>query len=95
MSDMQTSFAHESGLLIVKNVQDVEPILQNCKERSAEGMHGSGEMKHAASFPMVLIEAYCNKANITFQEWLKNKDHIKSMLNDPDLSGFRIWPGRV
>ncbi|MNO09311.1 hypothetical protein D3C81_2323950 [compost metagenome] len=52
-------------------------------------------MKHAASIPFVIIEDYCNKHEITFHECIANKEHMRRMLNDPDLAAFRVWKGKV
>ena len=84
-----------TGSVSFETRQNVAPILDVTKRRHTEGLHGSGEMRHAASFPRVLVDKYCNDHNITFQEWMTNKEHVRRMLNSPDLSGFRIWPGRV
>lgn len=92
---MESRVFAQDELMIVKSVQDVEPILNACKERVETGNVGGTDMKHAASFPMVLVEAYMNRLGITFQEFLQNKEHIKTMLNDRSLEGFRIWKGAV
>lgn len=97
MSDMHTRFHVDNvdNTIVVNNSQDVEPILDSCRLRTNEGAHGSAEMRHAATLPMVVIENYCNQHGISFQDWLKDKTHVKRMLNDPDLKGFRVWQGRV
>lgn len=92
---MQTQFHQQDQQIVVASAQDVEPILTACHDRQAAGQHGSGEMRHAASIPMVLVERYCTEQGISFQEWLQDKTHVKAMLNDPALSAFRIWRGRV
>lgn len=93
MSDMLTQMGWEDGLLQVRNVQDVEPILNACKDYAERSQ--SKDMKLAARLPLVIIEQYCALKNITFQEWQRNKEHVRAVLNDPDLKAFRIWPGRV
>lgn len=95
MNGMQTNFHSEDGRLIVESVQDCSAILEDAKRRNVEGLHGSSEMKRAAHFPTVVVQTYLNKTGITFAEFMADKKHIKSMLNDPDLSGFRIWEGRL
>lgn len=93
--DMVTSFHSEDDKLIVANHQDVSGILQNCAIKQDIGAVGSSDMKHAATIPMVIIEHYCKIAGITFQEWLKDKAHVKRMLNDPNLAAFRVWKGAI
>lgn len=84
-----------TGDITFETTQDAKPIMEDAKARQAAGFVGSSDMKHAARLPMVAIDAYCNKHNITFGEWCKEKKHIRAMLNDPALSYFRIWTGRV
>lgn len=92
---MQTQLHVKDGILTVQATQDCTPIAEYCKTLHNEGVHGSNEMRHAASIPHVAIEAYLNQHGITYAEWIGNPVHIKRMCNDPDLRDFRIWPGRV
>lgn len=86
--------ATDNGLT-VERVQDVEPILQFAHAQRVAGDVGSSEMRHAASLPMVVVEAFCNDQKITFQEFMSNQKYVNQMLNDPALRSFRIWEGRV
>lgn len=85
----------DSGDVTFERVQDCTPILEHATALHNEGIHGSGEMRHAASIPFVIVERYLNDHNITLAEFCANREHVKRMLNDPSLSGFRIWKGRV
>jgi hypothetical protein len=93
--DVKTVITTEDDKLITGTVQDCTPILENATRLRNEGLHGTSEMKHAARFPLVLVEKYCNDSGITFAEFMREKKHIRAMLSDPALSGFRIWEGRV
>ncbi|MFV3416135.1 hypothetical protein ACNFH8_28115 [Pseudomonas sp. NY15436] len=93
--DLDTQFHFHDGKMTVQRTQDCTPIAEFTKTKHNAGMYGSSEMKHAASIPYVMIEKYCNDHGITFREWCVNKEHIKRMLNDPDLKAFRVWPGAV
>jgi hypothetical protein len=42
-----------------------------------------------------VIQSYCDRVGITWAEWFQNPVHARVMLNDPDLSGFRVDRGRV
>ena len=76
-------------------MQDCTTILERAQAMNREGYHGSGELKLAATLPLVIVERYCNDNGITFEQFMQGREHIKRMLNDPDLSYFRIWPGKV
>lgn len=92
---MQTSITVKDGEATIKTTQDFTPIMENAILRQNEGLHGSSEMKHAAKIPKLAIDVYCAKHGIDFREFMTNEVHIRRMCNDPDLSKFRIWPGRV
>ncbi|MDE2102839.1 MAG: hypothetical protein KGL39_36685 [Patescibacteria group bacterium] len=92
---MQTRIAREEGKLVIANSQDCTAILEDATARRNEGLHGSSEMRHAANFPMVLVQKYMNEHGIDFREFMTDKKHVKAMLSDPDLAGFRIWEGKV
>ena len=58
-------------------------------------MTGSSELKHAARFDAEVVDQYCRNAGITLNEFMVNPVHVRRMLNDPALSGFRVWEGKV
>lgn len=93
--DIQSVVKMDGENIITGSVQDCTPILEHATKLRNEGYHGSKEMKHAASFPAVIVEKYCNLHGIDFAEFMREKIHIRRMLQDPDLSGFRVWGGRV
>lgn len=83
------------GNVTFERVQDTSGYLEHAKALHNEGHHGSSEMRHAAKIPFIVVERYCNDHGITFEEFMKDKVHVKRMLNDPSLAGFRIWKGVV
>jgi hypothetical protein len=91
---LQSVIATEGGNLITGTVQDCDPILDDATARRNEGAHGSYDMRHAARFPAQAVEAYCNSKGIDFAAFMSDKSHIRAMLADPALAGFRIWDGK-
>lgn len=93
---VQTRYHNQGGQIAFERYQDVEPDLEHVKALRQIGADttGMGD-KHAANFPNSIIEIYCNRNKITFAEWMQNPEHLKNMLRDPDLAGFRIWQGAV
>lgn len=90
-----TVVAVEDGNLITGTTQDCTPIAEMAKARHNEGLHGSSDMRLAASVPLVFVEKYLSDHNITMQELGKSQEHQRRLLNDPALAHFRIWKGRV
>lgn len=87
--------AHEDGKLIQGTLQDCTPILEAAQEQHLAGQHGTSDMKLAAKLPAAIVETYCNVNGIDLGEFMRNPVHVKRMCNDPDLKGFRVWPGRI
>lgn len=95
MSDVSTKIHVQGNITTFERVQDCTPIAERAKALHNEGYHGSSEMKHAASIPMVIIEKYMNEQKISFEEFMGNQEHIRRVVNNPDNSVFRIWPGKI
>jgi hypothetical protein len=93
--DIQTKFSETQGESFIQRTQDCTPIAERCQAMHREGMHGSSEVKLAASIPNILIEKYCQDNGISFREWMVDETHMRRMLSDPALSAFRIWPGKL
>lgn len=81
--------------LTISATEDVGGVIETCKSLHNAGFTGSNEMKHAASFPLVIVEDWCKKRGITYQQWAADNKFVREMLNDPNLSAFRIWKGRA
>ena len=92
---LQTVIAVEDGNLHAGSVQDCTPIAEYATARRNEGHHGTSDMKLAASLPFVMVEKYCNDHRLTLNEFIRDRAHVRSMLNDPALPHFRVWPGKV
>lgn len=95
MVGMQTRVHAYDGKVTFESTQDCTPILEHATALHNVGATGSNEMRHAARIPNVIVERYLAQNNILFSEFLSNKDHVKALLNDPSLSGFRVWKGKV
>jgi phosphosulfolactate phosphohydrolase-like enzyme len=91
----RTVVAVEDGNLITGTVQDCTAIAERAKAMHNAGHVGSSEMRLAATLPDVMVEHYCNTKGITFAEFMRDKAHIRYMLNDPALAHFRVWKGKV
>lgn len=92
---LSTQIFTQDDRLIIGRSQDCTAILEDAKRRHNEGAHGTAEVKHAARIPSVIVEKYCNDNKITFHEFMGNEVHIKRLVQHPDNSMFRIWPGKL
>ncbi len=78
-----------------ESMASVTGVMEACKQLQSHGLTGDKEMKHLAEFPGYVIQQYCDLKGITWAEWFQNPAHARVMLNDPDLSGFRVHRSRV
>ena len=92
---MQTGIHFHDGRMTVASTQDCTAIAEACKRQSIEGVQGTNEFKFAGRIPDVFVEKYITDNNITFREFIGNRDHVKRILNDPAMAHFRIWRGVV
>lgn len=83
------------GSLTTGSMQDCEGILERSKALHNEGMHGSKDMRLAASIPVVVVEKWCNDNGVKYEDLGRSPELKRRMLNDPSLGLFRIWKGRV
>jgi hypothetical protein len=92
---LKTSFAEHDGRLFIAQTQDCTPIAEHAKALQSAGMHGSSEMRHAATIPDVILNKYMNENGVSYAELMRDPVHIKRICNDPDNKMFRIWPGKL
>ena len=93
--DLETKFHFHDGSMTVQRTQDCSAIAEVTKAKSREGLHGSADMKLAASIPFVMVEKYCNDNGVEFSDFMQNPEHIKRVVNDPALAHFRVWRGQL
>lgn len=94
-ADMKTVVALEDGALVTGSVQDCTAIAERTKAMHNAGMHSKGDMRLVASVPMVMVERYLNENGIDYAEFSRDPVHKTRLINDPRLSHFRVWGGRV
>lgn len=99
MSDVKTKYHydHENDRLYIERVQDVEPYLEHLAKirQVSDGVSKSGDLRYAGTIPDVIVEKYCNEQRITYEEFIKNPEHHRRILNNPDFSKLRVWRGKL
>lgn len=84
----------------VKRTQDVQAILDANKERQNDGTNGwtpSGDMKHVATIPLIVLEQWAKEAGIKKKDIYGQEinDLIRRKLNDPDNKFLRTGLGEI
>lgn len=93
--EVTTRLILEGDMLRSVRTQDCTPIADRAYAMHKEGMHGSKELKLAATIPNIIIEKYMNERGVSFAEVIGNDVHMRNIVNDPDNKMFRVWPGRI
>ena len=92
---MQTRVHVNEGVVTFESIQDCTPILERASRMHNEGFTGSSEMKYAGRIPDVIVEKYCIDNHLTFREFCVGQEHVKRLMNDPAMAGFRVWKGKI
>lgn len=80
----------------VQFVQDVEPVLNWCKD--AQSGPVSSEFRHAGRYPLGELILYGKINGINDPNWYLQKkysDLLLKLVNDAEHKHFRVWNGRV
>lgn len=93
MSDVKTNVSYAHDKLIIERVQDCEPYTEQVR-RERETV-SKGDIRKAGIIPFMILEAWIRANGMTFSEFMRDRNACKRLLNDPDLSKFRVWKGRV
>ncbi len=86
-------------ILVVRSVQDVEPILKHnrsLRREADEGNNGyspSRELRRVASVPNVVIHQWLMEGVNVYRD--DDWPEIAARLDSPDFSHFRTAPGRI
>jgi len=84
-----------AGSMTFETAQDCTAIAELCKTQQLQGKTGTSEMKLAGRIPDVFVAKYMNDHNITFREFITNREHVRRVLNDPAMAHFRVWQGKI
>ncbi len=93
--DVATRIVIADDRMHIQRTQDCTPIAERAKAMQNEGLHGSSEMRLAATIPNVIIEKYMNENGVSFAEVIGDPVHMRRIVNDPANAMFRVWPGRI
>lgn len=98
---VETRLHSKEGELVIERVQDVKGILDANKAAQAAGHNPKAAMRHAASIPPVVFEAWMkefkqrHKKNYFAAPKSAQEAFMKEKLNDPDNKFMRTWQGKL
>ena len=95
VSGVATDVDLDEGKMIIRRVQDLEPVLDHHKRMATEndGYSPSRDIRRVASIPLVVVEQWMNEGVDIFDP--NSREEIKRRLNDPDNQFLRTAPGRL
>lgn len=90
----QLDAAHEAHVY-EEDHANLRAVADHCAALRSAGDTGSGEMKHVARVPAILVQKYINDNGITFAQFMRDPKHAERLLADPAIAHFRVWEGRI
>ena len=93
----ETFHLSNDGIATIQSQTNVEGILKANKfmRDHAPMRHESEVFNHKAHIPGDAIKMWCQAKGIKTGEFLANKEHLKSFLNDPDNAAWLTRKGKV
>lgn len=75
---------------------DTERAIVDAVRERANARHiGSSDMRYLGEVTPFMIQQYCDKTGITWDQAFQNPEHFRRILNDPENSYMRVWKGRI
>ncbi|MUV13587.1 hypothetical protein [Noviluteimonas gilva] len=88
----------EWGRMVIVHETSVEAekaVIEHCKTMQNERAFGSSEMRYLGEVTPFMLQQYCDKNGVKWDEAMRNPEHFRRILNDPENSYARVWKGRV
>lgn len=96
MYDIKSSYSYDEATdtVYVYKEQDVEPLIEENKIMADNLREVPGLGYHAGRIPITVVEEYCKRRGITWREFMSDDKHVRFLLQNRDMSKFRIWNGK-
>lgn len=85
----RTVIVHET------NAAAERAIVEAVKEQHNMGNFGRSDFRYYGEVTGFMLQAYCDKRGVTWDEAMQNPVHFRNILNDPENSSMRVWKGRI
>jgi hypothetical protein len=87
---------HQAVVTTDYSLARINRVAEFAKARHNSGNHlALGDDKFVATLDAGIIHAWCAKRGVTFSQLMCDQKLTVKMLEDPDLSVFRIWKGKI
>lgn len=70
-------------------------IVDAVREKANAGHFGTSDMRYLGEVTPFMLQKYCDKTGVTWDQAMQNPEHFRRILNDPENSYMRVWKGRV
>lgn len=91
-----------NGSLLITRTQDVDAIIERNKQDQNDssfrnGYSQSGDMKHVARIPLIMLEKWAQEAGIPMSKVYSKEmgEIVRRKLNDPDNKFMRTGLGQI
>lgn len=74
---------------------DAQLLADHCKALHNAGAGNGKNEKLAMRVDGFFILDWCNKRGVTWAEFFRDRRLQEQFIEDPDLSMFRVWKGKV
>lgn len=85
----RTVIVHETSAAAEKAIVDA------VRARHNAGEFGSKDFRYYGEVTGFMLQAYCDKTGVQWDEAIKNPVHFRRILNDPENSYMRVYKGRI
>lgn len=88
----------ESGRMVIVhevNAAAERAIVDAVKERHNAGHFGASDFRYYGEVTGFMLQSYCDKTGVTWDEAMRDPSHFRRILNDPENSNMRVWKGRI
>jgi len=89
-SKAQTTIKSIDEGVLIERTQDVEPIIDDVRERQSSGQVGSTEMRHVGRIPTVVLEDACQKLGVDMTDREAVREVIYNKITSGAWSKFQV-----
>lgn len=88
----------EWGRMVIVHETTVEAeraVRDACVRNHNDRNFGNREMRYLGEVTPMMLQRYCDKTGVRWDEAMRDPTHFRRILNDPENSDMRVWKGRI